>query len=106
MTDTSRIYKICTEQEWRIAQEAGVYSGSGDDIRDGFIHFSSESQINGTLEKHFAGKKELLLLTVSTDKLNRALLKWEISRNNEKFPHLYGALNLDAVIDIKPLPDN
>ncbi len=103
--ENGKIYKICTVREWENASEAGKYTGSSDDVRDGFIHFSQKHQIAGTLKKHFAGIKGLLLLTIDSEKLNNGLLKWEISRDSEKFPHLYGDLNLDAVIDVEPIPD-
>ena len=106
MDGNELIYKICTEHEWEQAGEAGIYAGSEDDARDGFIHFSLKEQLKGTLDKHFIGKRNLLLLTVALKKLDQSLLKWETSRNNKKFPHLYGDLSLDAVIDIKKIPDD
>lgn len=105
MFEVDVIYKICTKEEWEKASDAGVYSGSADDKRDGFIHFSSFDQVLGTLDKHFAGKKNLLLLKVRLDMLDPDHLKWETSRNDEKFPHLYGDLNLDAVINVVELAD-
>ncbi|MDA0707830.1 MAG: DUF952 domain-containing protein, partial [Proteobacteria bacterium] len=99
MSARNAIYKICTIDEWELAQTIGEYRGSDDDMRDGFIHFSTQSQLHGTLEKHFKGRKNLIILKIDTKRLDQSLLKWETSRNNEKFPHLYGYLNIDAVID-------
>ncbi|MDA9554310.1 DUF952 domain-containing protein, partial [Emcibacteraceae bacterium] len=73
---------------------------------DGFIHFSSKDQVEETLKKHFASQKGLLLLDVDMTLLKEGALKWEISRNGEKFPHLYDELNLDAVIKVTEIPDN
>ena len=100
------IYKICSQKEWQNAKKIGVYKGSKDDLRDGFIHFSSEKQVEGTLNKHFVGQKNLILLDVDVSLLPEAALKWEISRNGEKFPHLYSELNLDAVINVQEIPDD
>lgn len=100
------IYKICSSDEWNEANRLGRYKGSRDDLRDGFIHFSSKDQVAGTLKKHFALQKGLLLLDVDITFLKEAALKWEISRNGEKFPHLYDELNLDAVIKVTEIPDN
>ncbi|MCC3862345.1 DUF952 domain-containing protein [Pseudemcibacter aquimaris] len=100
------IYKICSKEEWDIANEKGAYTGSADDIRDGFIHFSSKEQVAGTLAKHFIDIKNLLLLSIDADLLPSGKLKWEVSRNNQKFPHLYDDLNLDAVINIENIPDD
>jgi uncharacterized protein (DUF952 family) len=91
-----RIYKICSASAWREAERQGVYRGSADDSRDGFIHFSSASQVAETATKHFFGQRALFLIEVDADALGDAL-RWERSRNGELFPHLYGELDLGAV---------
>lgn len=93
------IYKICPASAWREAERQGVYRGSADDRRDGFIHFSTAAQVAGTAAKHFAGQSALFLIAVDGDALGDALL-WEPSRGGELFPHLYGDLDLGAVCDI------
>ena len=98
-----RIYKICPASAWREAERQGVYRGSADDIRDGFIHFSAASQVVGTARKHFAGQTGLFLITVDADALGDAL-RWEPSRNDELFPHLYGELDLGAVLGVLNMP--
>jgi uncharacterized protein (DUF952 family) len=90
------IYKICSASAWREAERQGVYRGSADDMRDGFIHFSTASQVAETARKHFFGRTGLFLVEVDADALGRRL-RWERSRNNELFPHLYGELDLGAV---------
>lgn len=90
--------------DWRAAQESGApYTGSPDDIRDGFIHFSTAAQIKVSAAKHRAGQKDLLLLTVEAKTLGEAL-RWESSRGGDLFPHLYGSLSPAAVIKVEPLP--
>ena len=90
------IYHICQENEWVVAKRSGIYTGSSQDQSDGFIHFSSVSQIVESANKHRAGQDNLILLEVDEYKLG-PLLKWEVSRNNEEFPHLYGELPVAAV---------
>ena len=97
------IYKICPVSEWRAAERAGVYSGSAVDHRDGFIHFSTADQAAETAAKHFAGQRDLLLVSVDAAKLGTRL-KWEPSRGGALFPHLYGALELNTVLRVAPLP--
>jgi uncharacterized protein (DUF952 family) len=94
-----RIYKICPASAWREAERQRVYRGSADDARDGFIHFSTARQVAETAQKHFFGQTELLLIAVDADALGGAL-RWEPSRNDELFPHLYGELDLGAVIGV------
>ena len=83
----------------REAERQGVYRGSADDARDGFIHFSTASQVPETLRKHFFGQRALFLVEVDGDALGGEL-RWERSRNEELFPHLYGELDLGAVISV------
>ena len=96
------IYKLCPASAWRAAERQGVYRGSAVDIRDGFIHFSLPSQVAETARKHFAGQTGLFLIAVDADALGEAL-RWEPSRNDELFPHLYGELDLGAVTAILDL---
>ena len=97
-----RIYKIWPGSAWREAERQGVYRGSADDLRDGFIHFSSPPQLAETARKHFLGQAGLLLIEVDADALGKAL-RWESSRNGGLFPHLYGQLDLGAVISVGEL---
>jgi uncharacterized protein (DUF952 family) len=93
------IYKICPGSAWREAERQGVYRGSADDARDGFIHFSTAAQLEGTARKHFFGQTGLYLIEVDADALGAAL-RWERSRDNELFPHLYGELDLGLVLRV------
>lgn len=97
------IYKICAEALWREAKQEGVFRGAPVDARDGFIHFSSATQVRATAAEYFAGLENLLLIAVDADALGDAL-NWEVSRGGELFPHLYGDLPLAAVRWVKPLP--
>ena len=97
-----KIYKICSASAWREAERQGVYRGSADDLRDGFIHFSTAAQVAETARKHFFGQKGLFLVEVDGDALGAAL-RWERSRNGELFPHLYGELDLGAVVGVSDI---
>jgi uncharacterized protein (DUF952 family) len=98
----STIYKICEAALWRKAEREGVFGGAPIDVHDGYIHFSTAEQAVETAAKHFAGADDLMLIAVDADVLGPAL-KWEVSRGDALFPHLYGALPLDAVLWAKPL---
>jgi uncharacterized protein (DUF952 family) len=97
-----RIYKICTASAWREAERQGVFRGSADDIRDGFIHFSTAAQLAGTARKHFLGQSGLFLIEVDAAALGDGL-RWESSRNDELFPHLYGELDLGSVTAVREM---
>jgi uncharacterized protein (DUF952 family) len=96
------IYKICPAPAWREAERQGMYRGSVDDARDGFIHFSTAAQVAGTAAKHFAGQTGLFLVAVDAQALGKALV-WEPSRGGDLFPHLYGDLDLGAVTGVTAL---
>jgi uncharacterized protein (DUF952 family) len=96
------IYKICDASAWREAERQGVFRGSADDARDGFIHFSTAAQVEGTARKHFSGQTGLFLIAIDADALGDAL-RWERSRNDELFPHLYGDLDFSAVTSVHAL---
>jgi uncharacterized protein (DUF952 family) len=96
------IYKICETAQWAEAERDGEFRGSAVDFADGYIHFSTTTQVAGTAAKHFAGMSGLVLVAVEADELGAAL-KWETSRGGATFPHLYGALPLTAVRWVKPL---
>ena len=84
-----------------------MYRGSADDIRDGFIHFSTAPQVEETARKHYSGQTGLFLIAVDADLLGKPL-RWERSRNEQLFPHLYGELDLGAVtgvLDMRARPD-
>jgi len=97
-----RIYKICPPSAWREAERAGVYTGSADDMRDGFIHFSTLEQLEQTLRRHFAGQGALFLIAVDPGLLGEGL-RWERGSHDQWFPHLYGKLELAAVIAVTAL---
>ena len=101
MTDVA--YKIVATEEWRAALAEGVYAGSAADLADGYIHMSTEAQLAETARRHYAGRDDLMLLTVDLTALGDDLV-WEPSRGGQLFPHLYGALPVGAVVAIDPLP--
>lgn len=91
---------ITTKAEWEAAQRAGVYRAPSLE-REGFIHLSSETQWRKTLERFFAGQTGLVLLGIDEAAL-KAEVKWERA-DGDSFPHLYGPLNLDAVVEVTAL---
>lgn len=93
------IYHVVTKNLWKTAQDKGFYEAPSLDL-EGFIHFSRQEQVQGVLERYYKGQTDLLLLQVEESKLT-ANLKYELAPSvNELFPHLFGPLNLDAVITV------
>ena len=98
-----RLYKVVAEKLWREAEAAGDFAGAEIDHDDGFIHLSSASQVVETVTRHFAGQADLLLVSVDEEALGETL-KWERSRGGDLFPHVYGVIQMNAVVDVVPLP--
>jgi uncharacterized protein (DUF952 family) len=100
---SNRIYHMCRLTEWQAAVADGVYAGSSQDRADGFIHFSAGEQVKESARRHRAGQSDLVLLVVDGDQLGDAL-RWEEARGGEMFPHLYGSLPINAVMEVHALP--
>src|SRR5258708_6082098 len=100
---TTAIYHICRRDEWQAAPAPGPYAGSSQDKADGFIHFSGGDQVVASAAKWRQGQSGLILLEVDPAALGAAL-KWEPSRDNKLFPHLYGTLPVAAVRRFAELP--
>ena len=97
------IFKIFRSDEWSTLRAKGETAGAPIDVADGYVHFSTAAQAAETAAKHFAGQDDLFLLAVETDPLGDDL-KWEVSRGDALFPHLYRPLNLADVTWALPLP--
>ena len=99
----TKIYKILPREEWLSAQATGLFTGSGIDHRDGYIHFSTAAQARDTARLHFRGKADLVVLEIETAPFESKLV-WEPSRGGALFPHLYGHLPTDYVTAVHAAP--
>ena len=93
---TEPIYHICRRADWDVAR--GLDPLPPED----FIHFSSPAQVAESAAKHWAGQPGLVLLTVDLLALGDGL-RWEPSRGDKLFPHLYASLPGAAVIRVDDL---
>ena len=91
------VYKVCPREAWLEAERVGELAPSADDRRDGFIHLSTKEQLEETLRAHFAGQRDLVLLSIPTAGVSGGALRWEPSRGGRLFPHLYGPLPVSLV---------
>ena len=79
-----------------------MFHGAPVDLADGYIHLSAADQLQGTLTKHFAGQSGLVIAEVDLAALGETV-KWEVSRGNDLFPHIYGPLPMAAVLGVREL---
>ncbi|WP_129630374.1 DUF952 domain-containing protein [Candidatus Oscillochloris fontis] len=95
------IYHIATRADWDVSLATGIYIT--DSLhQEGFIHCSTQEQVEGTAARFFAGRDDLVLLQIDPARLS-VELRYEEGEPGILFPHLYGPLDLDAVIAAHPL---
>lgn len=96
-----QIYHITSAEAWQNAQAAGVYTAESLSV-EGFIHCSRLHQVAGSANRYFQAQKGLVVLKIDPGKLESRLV-YEGSEGQDLFPHIYGPLNLDAVVRVYPL---
>ena len=98
MVNTELIYHIAWMDDWMIAERQGWYD-TPSLTAEGFIHCSYRNQVVDTAGRYYAGTQCLLLLEIDPAKLE-SRLEIEKSTGDALFPHVYGRINLDAVIRV------
>lgn len=99
----SIILHITKREQWQQAKLLGTYRGDTLDS-EGFIHCSTPQQVIKTANNYFYNKKGLVLLCIESEKIQEEIRYEGVGK--EQYPHIYGALNIDAVtqvIDFEPL---
>ena len=93
------IYHLTQKRNWDDALTKGFYDAESL-YSEGFIHCSVKDQVHATLDRYFKDQSEILVLSIDSSKL-RSPLKFEFSASvNEEFPHVFGPINIDAVVDV------
>ena len=96
-------YKILTGPEMAALERDGSFAGAPIDLTDGYIHLSTDDQLDETAAKHFAGQADLHIAAVDLEAQEDGVVRWEPSRGGALFPHLYGPLLLETVIAYGPI---
>ncbi|MBN1453492.1 MAG: DUF952 domain-containing protein [Anaerolineales bacterium] len=105
---TELILHLASNDAWLAAAKRGAYYADSLSTA-GFIHCSKPSQIVGVANTFYHGQRGLVLLVIDPSKL-KPELKWEPpaepepthARAGDLFPHIYGPLNLEAVVKVLP----
>lgn len=93
------LYRIVTASAWEEA--ADPWPGGPLDLQDGFLHLSTAAQVPGTLARFFADVPDVRVLAVDPRKLDPETLRWEVGPDGGPFPHLYGPLPHEAVVEVR-----
>lgn len=94
------IYHITLPEEWEQSTSRGHHTAASIET-EGFIHCSEAGQVERSLNRFFAGRPRVLVLSIEPEKLSSEL-RYEPA-HGELFPHIYGPLNLDAVVGVQTL---
>jgi len=95
------ILHITSRETWEGAKSDGAYR-PGSLATEGFIHASTPEQVVGTANTFYKGRHGLVLLRIDAAKV-RPAIRWETPKDStERFPHIYGPLNIDAVDEVVP----
>jgi uncharacterized protein (DUF952 family) len=98
MPNDNLIYHITTPEQWQQFASLPFYEASSLQT-EGFIHASKAHQVQETANRYYKNEPEILLLTIDTALLAIPLLYEEAPNRKEEFPHLYGKLNKDAIVN-------
>lgn len=101
-----RIFHLTTPEVWELSLRAGTYTTStrGRTLEEqGFIHCSEAHQVEGVRTLWFDDLDEVLLLAVDTDLLTSPWRSERLDGAEEPYPHVYGPINLDAVVGVEPV---
>ena len=98
------ILHITSRGEWAAAVRAGAYTAPSL-ATEGFIHLSQPHQVAGVANAVYRGVPDLVLLCVDAERLTAPLRYEQGEHADERFPHLYGALDVAAVTDVVAFPE-
>lgn len=93
------IYHIVLPTHWEKFEGKETYFSETFDT-EGFIHCSTAEQVAGVLERYYKGADKVLKLHIDETKLISQPI-YEKATNNELFPHIFGGINTDAVVEIE-----
>jgi glutathione S-transferase len=100
------IYHIAYQHDWAEARSAGRYTVSTRGVslsEQGFIHASTAGQVADTANQFYAGEHGLIVLVINERLLEAPVRYEQVGIGGDVFPHIYGPVNIDAVLDTRPL---
>ena len=96
------IYHILPRTDWEKAQENGIYTPANI-AAEGFIHCSEVQQVIRVANAYYSAEPDMWLLCIHVKKVEPEIRYEGPLEDGEKFPHIYGPLDLDAVVAASPL---
>ncbi len=94
------IYHIVTLTEWELQKNNETYVHPSL-TAEGFIHCSTSEQLQPTIQRYYANEQKVIVLHIDISLLQPELIYELAPSINQFFPHIFGALNLDAVVTVE-----
>ena len=91
------IYHIAQSGDWHNALSSGSYVTDSLQV-EGFIHCSTIDQVLQVAKNFYAGQSDLVLLQIDPRRVTPSIRYEDLYQAGDLFPHIYGPLNLDAVV--------
>jgi uncharacterized protein (DUF952 family) len=92
------IYHIVLPDAWA-AFDIDLYRHASLET-EGFIHCSFAEQLDDVIRRYYSGEARVVVLTIDPDRLMSRMIK-EPSTNNDIYPHVYGPINRDAIVNVE-----
>ncbi len=99
------LYHIAMPDDWATAQRTGQYTAStrGRTLaEEGYIHCSFAEQVTATATRFYGDVEKVVLLKIDPDRLSSAVVSEDLAGSGEAFPHVYGPIDLAAVVSATP----
>lgn len=93
------IYHIVTPEVWEEFKDKNLYYAASLET-EGFIHCSFAEQLDAVLNRYYKDAEAVLIMEIDTNKLTSKLVA-EPSTGGEIYPHIYGKINRDSIVEIK-----
>jgi uncharacterized protein (DUF952 family) len=93
------IYHIVLPEVWDEVRNKPFYEADSLET-EGFIHCSYADQLDAVIERYYAEAAKIVVLSIDADKLTSTLVS-EPSTGGEPYPHIYGAINTDAIVGVE-----
>lgn len=101
----TELLHLALRAEWNAAVAAGgPYDRSTIGVslaEEGFIHCSFPDQVVATAERYYAGRDDVVVLVIDTDRLDAEVRVEDLGGTGVEFPHVYGPVPVEAVVAVE-----
>lgn len=93
------IFHLAVDREW----DVGNYRPESL-VSEGFIHCSTAAQLTDVANALYSGRRDLVLVTIDEPSVTAPIVWEDCYETGQRFPHIYGSINPEAVIEVAPFP--